>query len=222
MDQPNTQPTEDQLRTLFKQEAAMILDFAVGPMVRFSSAPYYPTWTLGSSYETVAEHNYLTQIIALAIHALCVDRNLEPFCQIDGTRISLQALVGAALHTNNLFWAQFELEAYKYNRLDMALATIDNLTRPLSPRVASMFRSAWINQVSHTESPISQLVTLAETTASLLVSFTKRYAGVLDSDRAYKESLKELQNFAQTDSPLAIIAEAFVETFVSLIEGASR
>jgi len=209
----------DEINILLKQEAASILDFCCGPISRVAQIPNLRTWVIGGQPESVADHSFGVLLFALAIHQLCKARDIAPICNIDGTRIALQALTNSALAFNNLYAVEFpDSPTLASMQRDSAVMVVKAVTLPLAPGIAEGFNEAWVNQLTNDKNPVSALVNVAELGYSILVSLNIATAGNTSGRLLCRRFLWELWMLSKRlDEGLAAIAMGIVNTVCELL-----
>jgi hypothetical protein len=210
---------KEEIDALVRTEAGTILDFCTGPLANLWRTPYQPTWLVGGSPESCSDHTMGTILIALSMHQLCIEREVEPFANVDGTRIVLHCLLGSCLALNNLMSIGLDNSPMMQDTLrDLVPATIRAITKPLAPGIAKGFNEAWMVQATNPQNPVCQLVNVADLTHTVLLSLSQSSAGNVSGHKLCMASLRQLAKLSDTiDNDLKHIAHGIVDLFCELI-----
>jgi len=207
---------------LLAQESRNVLTFLSGPLRRMLLTERR-SGMFTHRYENAAQHSFLTTFAAMGLYALCNDRGIEPYSQIDPFFLCTQALTEDLVTTSVVGGFEPTTPETEEALTVLARSTVGTLFADLPPTVAGRFRQGWENQTYNVTNPATKLITAASLICDILFYLDEWIVGNAVLLAAAQEKVRQLESLlapnvdGELPDPLRFVLEPMLEEIKQVV-----
>lgn len=177
---------------LLSQESKNVLTFLSGPLRRMLLTERRGGM-FTHRYENSAQHGFLTTFAAMSIYALCNDRGIEPYSQIDPFFLCTQSLTEDLVTTSVVGGFEPTTPETEEALAVLSRSAVGTLFADLPPTVAGRFRQGWENQTYNITNPATRLIRAASLICDILFYCDEWIVGNAVLRAAAQEKVADLE-----------------------------